>query len=89
MGMQSKKSEISLDGKQDLDLSYEPNMFQNRFNAQNGSKELFKNAVTGHNNVHVERGKVLKCFHGVVERTSPGPDGRFLEVAFLKTVLNN
>lgn len=40
MEMQSKKSEISLDGNWDLDFSNELNMFYSNFNSHNFSKHL-------------------------------------------------
>ncbi len=76
MGMQSKKSHVSLNGRPDLVLSNELNTFYNRFNNCNFSEELsvFKNAVSSQNSV-VDRSKVCKLFRGVKERKSPGPDG--------------
>lgn len=77
MGMNSKKSHISLNGKPDVDLSNDLNVFYNRFNIHDFSQErdVFKNAIIEQNIVNVDKDMVLKLFRGVRERTSPGPDG--------------
>ena len=78
MGMQPKKSHVSLNGRPDLVLSNDLNNFYNRFNVCDFSDELsaFKNVVsTQSSSVVVDRIKVCQLFRGVKERKSPGPDG--------------
>lgn len=76
MGMPLKKGVISQKDKSDLELANELNIFYNRFNLHDFSKELsvFKNTAE-QTTVQVDRDQVLKLFRGVRERKSPGPDG--------------
>jgi hypothetical protein len=84
MGMPTKKSIVSLNGINDSRLSNEFNVFFNRYDEHNFSKEVsvFKDNACTPPNVHIDKCAVIKAFRSVKERKSPGPDhigGRLLK----------
>ncbi len=84
MGMNSKKSPISLNGKSDSELANDLNTFYNRFDVHDFGTELsmYKNISPQETSVHIDSEVVLKLSKGIKERKSPGPDnisGRLLK----------
>ncbi|KAK0133131.1 putative protein MSS51, mitochondrial [Merluccius polli] len=76
MGLQSKKTPVSLNGKSDPELANELNIFYNRFNTYDFSKELceYSNMCTEQQyetGIVVDKEHVCKFLRGVKERKSP------------------
>lgn len=79
MGLQSnhKKNPHSFDGKTDSELADILNIFYNRFNIYDFTKELstFREPWAEQNvAINIDKNRVHKILRGVKERESPGPD---------------
>jgi len=78
MGLQSNKYKtLSFDGKTESDLADVLNIFYNRFNIYDFTKELsvFKEPWVEQNvAIKIDKDRVKKILRGVKERKSPGPD---------------